>query len=128
MHDDFIAIPDPDLPQAVDPIFQHVVTTYASEANKTASVWRAVPDATLLVRFALLTPMGLVELFRAAPGNRQRFPLLPGVDSGDLNDLADVVAGVTQRTLQGQRHGMRLTTDRHGLFEVVHLQALERLQ
>ena len=47
MHYDFIAIPDADVPQAVEAVFQHVVTTYASEANKTASVWRAVPDALL---------------------------------------------------------------------------------
>ena len=44
---DFIAIPDADLPQAVEPTFQHVVTTYASEANKTVGVWRAVPDNLL---------------------------------------------------------------------------------
>ena len=42
MHYDFIAIPDTDVPQAVDSTFQHAVTTYASEANKTVSVWRAV--------------------------------------------------------------------------------------
>src|SRR5262245_12994521 len=47
MHYDFTAIPDADVPQAVEPVFQHVVTTYASETNKTASVWRAVPDALL---------------------------------------------------------------------------------
>src|SRR5881398_551264 len=47
MHYDFTAIPDADVPQAVEPVFQHVVTTYASEANKTVSVWRAVPDALL---------------------------------------------------------------------------------
>ena len=47
MHYDFIAIPDADVPQAVEPVFQHVVTTYASETNKTASVWRAVPDHLL---------------------------------------------------------------------------------
>ncbi len=47
MHYDYTAIPDADVPQAVAPIFQHVVTTYASEANKTASVWRAVPDDLL---------------------------------------------------------------------------------
>jgi hypothetical protein len=35
------------VPQAVEPVFQHAVTTYASEANKTASVWRAVPDDLL---------------------------------------------------------------------------------
>ena len=45
MHYEFIAIPDTEIPQAVEPVFQHVVTTYASEANKTVSVWRAVPVA-----------------------------------------------------------------------------------
>jgi hypothetical protein len=44
---DFIAIPDAEIPQAVEPVFQHVLQTYASEANKTASVWRAVPDDLL---------------------------------------------------------------------------------
>src|SRR3982074_2300969 len=47
MHYDFIAIPDADVPQAVEPVFQHVVTPYASEANKTVSTWRAVPDEFL---------------------------------------------------------------------------------
>ena len=47
MHYDFIAIPDADVPRAVDPAFQHVVQTYASEANKTVGVWRAVPDDLL---------------------------------------------------------------------------------
>src|SRR3954453_20861336 len=47
MHYDFVAVPDADVPRAVEPVFQHVVTTYASEANKTASVWRAVPDDLL---------------------------------------------------------------------------------
>ena len=43
MHYDYIAIPDADVPQAVEPVFQHVVTTYASETNKTVSMWRVVP-------------------------------------------------------------------------------------
>jgi hypothetical protein len=47
MHYDFTAIPDADVPQAAEPVFQHVVTTYAGEANKTAGVWRAVRDALL---------------------------------------------------------------------------------
>ncbi len=47
MHYDFTAIPDADVPQAVDPVFQHILATYASEANKTVSVWRAVPDELL---------------------------------------------------------------------------------
>jgi uncharacterized damage-inducible protein DinB len=47
MHYDYVAIPDADVPRAAEPVFQHVVTTYASEVNKTASVWRAVPDELL---------------------------------------------------------------------------------
>jgi uncharacterized damage-inducible protein DinB len=47
MHYDYIAIPDGEVPTAVDPALQHLLTTYASETNKTASVWRAVPDALL---------------------------------------------------------------------------------
>ena len=44
---DFIAIPDSEVPPAVDSTFQHAVTIYASEANKTVSVWRAVPNDSL---------------------------------------------------------------------------------
>jgi uncharacterized damage-inducible protein DinB len=47
VHYDYVAIPDADVPRAVEPAFQHVVTTYASETNKTASMWRAVPDGRL---------------------------------------------------------------------------------
>src|SRR5437870_2497134 len=47
MQYDSIAIPDAEIPNAVEPVFQHVVTTYASEANKTVSMWRAVPDSLL---------------------------------------------------------------------------------
>jgi uncharacterized damage-inducible protein DinB len=47
MHYDYVAIPDGEVPAAADPTFQHVVVTYASETNKTASVWRAVPDDLL---------------------------------------------------------------------------------
>src|SRR3954465_4327454 len=47
MHYDHIAIPDAEVPVAVEPVFQHVVATYASEVNKTVSVWRAVPDELL---------------------------------------------------------------------------------
>ena len=47
MNYDFIAIPDQDVPQEGDPVFQHLVTTYASETNKTASMWREIPDELL---------------------------------------------------------------------------------
>src|SRR5262245_46066579 len=42
MNYDFTAIPDAEIPQAAEPLFQHVLTTYASETNKTVSMWRAV--------------------------------------------------------------------------------------
>ena len=47
MRYDFVAIPDAEIPRAAEPVFQHVLTTYVSEANKTASMWRGVPDALL---------------------------------------------------------------------------------
>jgi len=47
MRYDWTAIPDADVPVAADPLFQHVVDTYASETNKTASMWRAVPEELL---------------------------------------------------------------------------------
>jgi uncharacterized damage-inducible protein DinB len=47
MNYDFIAIPDGEIPRARDPLFQHLVATYASETNKTASMWRAIPDELL---------------------------------------------------------------------------------
>src|SRR3954451_6856005 len=47
MHYDFTAIPDAAIPQAVELVFRHVLQTYASEANKTGSLWRAMPDELL---------------------------------------------------------------------------------
>lgn len=44
---ELIAIPDADVPRAAEPLFDHLLTTYASETNKTVSVWRAVPDSLL---------------------------------------------------------------------------------
>lgn len=43
MHYDFTAIPDAEIPAAAEPVFQHLLTTYVSECNKTAGVWKAVP-------------------------------------------------------------------------------------
>ncbi|MBA3727198.1 MAG: hypothetical protein H0W86_12345 [Armatimonadetes bacterium] len=47
MNYDFITIPDAEIPQAVEPVFQHVVATYSSEPNKTVSMWTAVSDDLL---------------------------------------------------------------------------------
>ena len=47
MRYDFTAIAESEIPVAVEPAYQHLLATYVSEANKTASIWRAVPDALL---------------------------------------------------------------------------------
>ena len=41
------AIADPEIPRATAAVFQHVLDTYASETNKTASVWRELRDDQL---------------------------------------------------------------------------------
>jgi uncharacterized damage-inducible protein DinB len=47
MHYDWTAIPDAEVPAAAEPAWQHLLATYASETNKTASMWKAVPDEKL---------------------------------------------------------------------------------
>ena len=43
MQYDYVAITDGEIPRAAEPVFQHLLTTYVSECNKTASMWKAVP-------------------------------------------------------------------------------------
>jgi uncharacterized damage-inducible protein DinB len=45
-----IAIPDQDVPTAREPVFQHLLDTYASETNKVVSTWTAFADAELAYR------------------------------------------------------------------------------
>jgi len=42
MEYEFSAIADRDVPRASDPVFQHLLDTYASETDKTISVWRGL--------------------------------------------------------------------------------------
>ena len=44
---DYIAIADAEIPTAAEPVFQHLLVTYASEANKVVSMWRAIPEECL---------------------------------------------------------------------------------
>jgi uncharacterized damage-inducible protein DinB len=44
---DRVEIPDSAVPRAREPLFQHLADTYASETNKTASIWRAFRDDDL---------------------------------------------------------------------------------
>jgi uncharacterized damage-inducible protein DinB len=43
----FTAIPDSEVPRAREPLFQHIVDTYASETNKVISVWGEFSDQDL---------------------------------------------------------------------------------
>lgn len=47
MQYDFVAISETEIPQATVPQLQHMVDTYVSETNKTASMWHATPDELL---------------------------------------------------------------------------------
>ena len=47
---DYCAIPDSAIPPASTPAFEHTVSIYANEINKTASVWHAFVDADLEFR------------------------------------------------------------------------------
>ena len=43
----FTAIPESAIPRAQNPLFQHLLDTYASESNKVVSTWREFSDADL---------------------------------------------------------------------------------
>ncbi len=77
---EFTAIPDADVPRAVLPLLQHALDTYASETNKTVSVWRGFQDADLdwrphersstvreIVRHQLLSERRFFAEFLAGP-------------------------------------------------------------
>jgi uncharacterized damage-inducible protein DinB len=40
MQYEYTAIPEAQIPRAIDPVFQHLLDTYASETNKVVSLWR----------------------------------------------------------------------------------------
>ena len=47
MHYPNAAIPESAIPQATNPLFQHLLDTYVSEANKIGSIWSAFSDSDL---------------------------------------------------------------------------------
>jgi uncharacterized damage-inducible protein DinB len=111
MHYEFTAIPDSEVPRAVDPVFQHVVTIYASESNKTVSMWRAVPDDVLEFK-----PHDKVNTVRAIMAHQllseRRFfgqfvgtlepavdEVLPVVEKPTVADFIDRYTGLAKRRL-----------------------------
>lgn len=47
MRYDYVAIEDDEIPPVADLAYRYIVETYASETNKTASMWKAIPDNRL---------------------------------------------------------------------------------
>ena len=87
MHYNFTAIPDADVPLAVEPIFQHVLTTYASETNKTVTVWRAVPDGLLDFKPHETTNPIRSILVHQLLSERRFFPQLVGREEPPVEEL-----------------------------------------
>jgi uncharacterized damage-inducible protein DinB len=50
MHYAFTAIADSEIPRAANPLFQHVLDTYASETNKVIAVWQCFDPTDLIFR------------------------------------------------------------------------------
>ena len=90
MHYDHTAIPDAELPHAVEPVFAHVVTTYASEVNKTVTMWRAIPDALLEFRPHENTNTLRTILVHQLLSERRFFAEFAGLDEPPVAELLPV--------------------------------------
>jgi uncharacterized damage-inducible protein DinB len=84
---DYVAIPDGEVPPAVEPAFRHVLTTYASEVNKTVGVWRAVPDGLLDFRPHLRTNTIRTILVHQLLSERRFFAEFAGLDEPPVEEL-----------------------------------------
>jgi uncharacterized damage-inducible protein DinB len=87
MRYDFVAIPDAEVPRAAEPAFQHLLTTYASETNKTASVWRAVPDDRLDFKPHEKTNSVRTILVHQLLSERRFFAQFVGTDEPPVEEL-----------------------------------------
>ena len=87
MRYDFIAVPDAEVPRAAEPVFQHLLITYASETNKTAGVWRAVPDGLLDYRpHAKVNPIRTIFVHQLL-SERRFFAQFVGTEEPPVEDL-----------------------------------------
>jgi uncharacterized damage-inducible protein DinB len=68
----FTAITDAEIPRATDPLFQHVLDTYASETNKVVAVWRCFEPADLGFRPHLKSST-VVEILKHQLLSERRF-------------------------------------------------------
>ena len=98
---DFIAIPDEEVPRAIEPLFQHLVTTYASETNKTAGVWRAIPDDLLDFRPHEKTNTIRAILVHQILSERRFFAQFIGIEEPPAEDLLPTADQPTRPGLPG---------------------------
>jgi uncharacterized damage-inducible protein DinB len=87
MRYDFTAIPDGEIPRPAEPLFRHLLATYASESNKTASVWRAVPDDKLDFRPHEKTNTIRTILVHQLLSERRFFAQFVGTDEPPVEEL-----------------------------------------
>ena len=129
MNYDFIAILDQDVPQATDPLFQHLVATYVSETNKTASMWRAIPDDLLnfkphekvnTIRAILVHQILSERRFFAQFVGTEEPPveeLLPPGDQPPVQAYLDKYVGLAKRQITAACRGKhRLVADRDAVL------------
>jgi uncharacterized damage-inducible protein DinB len=72
MRYDYTAFPDAQIPRAAEPLFQHVLDTYASESNKVVSVWRQFNNQDLAYR-PHARSSSVEEIFRHQLLSERRF-------------------------------------------------------
>ena len=90
MHYDYTAIPESQVPRAANPLFQHLLDTYASETSKVITVWRqfspqdmsfksAERSASVLdiMKHQLLSERRFFAEFIGLPGDPEAAALLP---------------------------------------------------
>ena len=87
MRYEWVAIPDEQVPRAADPLFQHLVATYASETNKTASLWRAIPDDLLEFRPDEKTNTMRAILVHQVLSERRFFAQFVGIEEPPVEGL-----------------------------------------
>lgn len=109
MQYEFTAIPDSSIPRAAEPVFQHVVTVYTSEANKTVSMWRSIPDRLLDFRPHEKTNTTRAILAHQLLSERRFFAQFLGTDEPPVEDLlppgeAPATDAYTEKYIQQVQH------------------------
>jgi uncharacterized damage-inducible protein DinB len=84
---DYVAISDAEIPRAVEAVFQHAIDTYVSEANKTVSMWRAVPDAFADIKPHEKTNTIRTILVHQLLSERRFFAQFVGTEESAVEDL-----------------------------------------